>query len=70
MAAAVQKAKRNDPVSETIQPVIKGAATPPRLPMKFWKPVQRPAAGGPASVWVMAQTLAAWISSRGTYTGM
>src|SRR5512135_635981 len=30
---------------------------PARLPIKFWKPVHRPAACGPARVWVMAQRL-------------
>src|SRR3569833_1356099 len=35
-------------------PVSHGARMPARLPTKFWAPVQRPAANGPAQVCVIA----------------
>src|SRR6266571_4085521 len=57
MTAATANARKNDFVSSTIHPAITGENTPPRLPTKFWIPVHLPAASGPASVWVMAQTL-------------
>src|ERR1035437_7226223 len=51
--------QKNCPVRSITNPVRAGATIPERLPMQFCMPVQRPAARGPATVWVMAQRLAA-----------
>src|SRR6266851_6006872 len=55
--AIITKARMKCPVKLTTNPVKAGAMTPARFPTKFWKPVQRPAILGPASVCVMAQIL-------------
>jgi hypothetical protein len=55
MAAAMANGRTKEWVRPTTTPVSHAAAMPERLPMPFYRLVQRPAASGPASVWVMAQ---------------
>src|SRR5580658_2676182 len=51
------KAKKNEPVLSTMNPVTTGAAIPARFPAQFWMPVHLPAANAPARVCVIAQRL-------------
>src|SRR5215472_6455437 len=47
---AVMKNGQENPRWSTRNPVSSGAHAPPRFPMKFCKPVQRPTIAGPARV--------------------
>jgi hypothetical protein len=59
MPVNMAKGQEDWPVRSKTSPVTAGATIPARLPTKFWKPVHRPAACGPASVCVIAQRLEA-----------
>src|SRR5215472_16517109 len=50
------KGQKKLPVWSSTKPVTLGATIPAKLPTKFCSPVHRPAACGPASACVIAQT--------------